>query len=56
MIPTKKRKHTIANVPGIDSGKISVYGIAKERHHVREAGLRRGFKAKPKKLKKKRRR
>ena len=55
VIPTKKRKHTIANVPGIDSGKISVYGIAKDGITFGKPA-KAGFKAKPKKLKKKRRR
>ena len=55
VIPTKKRKHTIANVPGIDSGKISVYGIARDGITVGKPA-KAGFKAKPKKLKKKRRR
>ena len=54
VIPTKKRKLTIGNVPGIDSGTIAVYGLKADRTAGPPAKAR--FKAKPKKRKKRRRR
>ena len=53
VIPTRRRKHTIANVPGIDRGKIAVYGVAKDRITL-SPPKRAGFKAKPKKRKRRR--
>lgn len=53
VIPTKKRRLVIANVPGIDSGKISVYGVARDM--TIGPAKKAGFKAKPKKRKRRRR-
>lgn len=53
-IPTKRRRLTIGNVPGIDSGSIAVYGMARDGM-LSKAG-RAILKAKPKKLKKRKRR
>lgn len=52
VIPTKKTKLTIANVPGIDSGKIAVYGLKADKTHG-PAGKAK-LKAKPKKKRKRR--
>jgi hypothetical protein len=53
VLPTRKRKLTIRNVPGIDSGSIAVYGLKADR----TAGPpgKATLKAKPKKRKKRRR-
>ena len=52
VIPTKKRKLTIGNVPGIDSGTIAVYGMKADRTAGPPAKAK--FKAKPKKRKRRR--
>jgi hypothetical protein len=53
VIPTNKRKHVIAKVPGIDSGKISVFGIAKDKITFGPA-RKAGFKSQPKRRKRRR--
>ena len=53
VIPTRKRKLKIANVPGIDSGTISVFGIAKDRITFGPP-KKAGFKSKPKRKRRRR--
>jgi hypothetical protein len=54
VLPTKKRKLTIRNVPGIDSGSIAVYGLKADRTAGPPGKAK--LKAKPKKRKKRHRR
>jgi hypothetical protein len=53
VIPTKKQKLKIRNVPGIDSGSIAVYGLKADR--TAGPAAKASFKAKPKKRKRRRR-
>jgi hypothetical protein len=53
VLPTKRRKLTIRNVPGIDAGSIAVYGLKADRTSGPAAKAK--LKAKPKKRKKRRR-